>query len=339
MNTKVFFPYSWHIDDKEEEITCIRIYGIDENNKNICVRVDNFTPYVYIELPCNIKWTSSKAQLVGNKIDQIAGIKKPLKKVLMLKKRLYGAHIDLDTGKRKLYPYLLCSFSSREDIKALGFKLRKPLSVVGMGKIPLKIHESDADPILQLTCCRNIPTAGWIKFYGKPVKSDKKLTLCDEEYKVKWKGLFPHESDLVPKPLIMGFDIEVNSTNPTRMPKAEVPGDKVFQISCVLAREGDKPSEYRKFLLTLGDPDPKITGKDVTIIKSTSESDLLISYTDFIRKYNPNIIVGYNILGFDIPYMIARAKYGCNACCISEFDKQGFNKTKQEKEKIIKWYS
>ena len=51
MEKKAFFAYSWHIDDTETEVTSIRIYGIDKQNKNVCVRVDNFTPYVYIELP------------------------------------------------------------------------------------------------------------------------------------------------------------------------------------------------------------------------------------------------------------------------------------------------
>ena len=340
MQQNYFFPYSWHVDEKEEEITSIRVYGLDKNNKNVCLRIDNFTPYIYMELPSHIKWTSSKAQMVSNKIDEIAGFQKPLKKILVYKKKLYGAHLDIDTGKRKQFPYLLCTFSSKNDIKSLGFKIRKPFNICGLGRVFLKMHESDADPILQLTCCRNIPTAGWIKFHGKLVTDFQKLTLCDYEYKVKWKHLFPDENcNLVPRPLIMGFDIEVNSTNPTRMPKAEVPGDKVFQVSCVLARDGDSPDNYEKYILTLGDPDQKITGKDVKILTYTCESDLLLGYTEFIRSKNPNIIVGYNILGFDIPYMIARAKFGCNACCIGEFDKQGFHKTKHAKERIIKWSS
>ena len=340
MQQNYFFPYSWHVDEKEEEITSIRVYGLDKNNKNVCLRIDNFTPYIYMELPSHIKWTSSKAQMVSNKIDEIAGFQKPLKKILVYKKKLYGAHLDIDTGKRKQFPYLLCTFSSKNDIKSLGFKIRKPFNICGLGRVFLKMHESDADPILQLTCCRNIPTAGWIKFHGKLVTDFQKLTLCDYEYKVKWKHLFPDENcNLVPRPLIMGFDIEVNSTNPTRMPKAEVPGDKVFQVSCVLARDGDSPEDYEKYILTLGDPDQKITGKDVKILTYTCESDLLLGYTEFIRSKNPNIIVGYNILGFDIPYMIARAKFGCNSCCIGEFDKQGFHKTKHAKERIIKWSS
>ena len=47
MTANVFFPYSWQLDDTEEEITSIRIYGLGEDNQNICLRVDNFTPYVY----------------------------------------------------------------------------------------------------------------------------------------------------------------------------------------------------------------------------------------------------------------------------------------------------
>jgi DNA polymerase elongation subunit (family B) len=291
MERHQFFPYSWHIDDKEEDITCIRIYGIDKNNKNVCVRVDNFTPYVYLELPDKISWTTSKAQLVGNKLDELLGYQKPLKKVLMMKKRLYGAHID-SNGIKKLFPYLFCSFSSRKDIKTLSFKLRNSLSILGLGAIRLKVHESDADEILQLTCCRQIPTSGWIEFEGKKQEENEKLTLCDFEFKVKWKYLSAIDSDFIPKPKIMGFDIEVNSSNPSAMPNPNKPGDKIFQISCVISRYEDTPDNYEKYLLTLGQPDQTIVGDDVLIYMYDTEADLLIGFTKFIREENPNLIVG-----------------------------------------------
>ena len=335
MEIHQFFPYSWHIDDEEEEITCIRIYGIDENNKNICVRVDNFTPYVYIELPDRVKWNSGTAQLVGNKIDELLGRQKPIKKVLMMKKRLYGAHIELN-GTTKLFPFLFCSFSSRKDIKTLGYKLRNTVNVVGLGALKLKIHESDADVILQLTCCRQISTAGWLEFHGKRQQEDDKLTLCDDEFKVKWKHLSPIISDKVPCPKIMGFDIEVNSTNPSAMPNPNKPGDKIFQISCVISRYGESTDKYEKYLLTLGQPDQHVVGDEVLIYMYDTEADLLTGFTDFIREENPNIIVGYNILGFDIPYMIDRAKFNM---CIFNFDQQGFHKYAHAREKTIKWSS
>jgi DNA polymerase elongation subunit (family B) len=335
MKSGLFFPYSWHIDEQETEVTCIRVYGLNENNENICLRIDNFTPYVYIELPPNINWNASNAQMVVNKLNEILKQQRPLSCVLQWKYKLYGAYLD-NYGNRKKFPYLFCSFSNRGDIKSLSYKLKNNHHIIGLGSLKFKIHESDADPILQFTCCRKIPTAGWIEYHGKEVSESEKLTLCDYEYKVKWKHVSPIERNDVAKPKIMGFDIEVNSTNPSAMPQSHKVGDKVFQISCVLARDGDSPDNYEKYLLTLGQPDQDIVGDDVLIYMYETEAALLEGFTDFIREENPNIIVGYNILGFDIPYMIARAKLNM---CIFDFDKQGFHKFAHAKERIIKWSS
>ena len=65
------FVYYSCIDEKETEVTSIRMYGLNEKHQNICIRIDNFTPYVYIELPSDIVWTESKAQLISQKIDKI----------------------------------------------------------------------------------------------------------------------------------------------------------------------------------------------------------------------------------------------------------------------------
>jgi DNA polymerase elongation subunit (family B) len=337
LEQKRIFPYHWYIDDKEKEVTCIRVYGINESGENICMRIDDFTPYAYLELPTDIEWSPSKAQLVGNKIDEMLKEQQPIKKALVYKKRLYGAHIKSD-GERKLFPYLFCSFSNVNDLKTLGYRIRnKSINVVGCGIMRMKIHESDASPILQLTCCRDISTAGWINFHGKEVLGDDKITIVDHEYKVKYKHLFPYDSNILPKPMVMGFDIEVNSHNPGKFPDAREPGDKVFQISCVLARDGDHPDDYKPYLLTLGDPDQVMTGMNVEIRRFKTEANLLIGFKDLIRETNPNIIVGYNILGFDIPYLIDRSKEVC--LCFTEFSKQGFHKFNVSNEKTIKWSS
>jgi DNA polymerase elongation subunit (family B)/intein/homing endonuclease len=330
-----FFTYSWHLDEDEEEITSIRIYGVDEKNENVCIRVNDFTPYVYIELPEYIT-TVSKAQLIGNKIDEIAGLTKPLKKTLVMKKKLYYAQINKNTNKPLLFPYLCCSFSNQKDIRFLSYKINKPMNILGIGIVRLKMHEQNANPILQLTCCRDIPTAGWVTFDGKRMEGEDKLTLCNHEFKVRYRNLNKYDSVVISKPLIMGFDIEVNSTNPSAMPNAEKHGDKVFQISCIFAREGCDEKDYEKILLSLGKPDINVVGKDSTVIPYDTEADLLMGFTQLIRDKNPNIIVGYNILGFDIPYMIKRAKLNL---CLLDFDKQGFTKYTHAKETTIIWSS
>ncbi len=332
--TNEIFTYSWNIDEDEKEITCIRVYGLDKFNNNICIRINNFYPWIYIELPDDIIWNSTKSQNVVNKINELLRDKKPLKSSLEYKNKLYGAYLD-ENGNTKKYLYIKLYFSSVNDIKMLGYALRKKQNIIGVGNnVQLKIHESDADPILQLVCSRNLKTSGWLKFIGKEVLNDDKISLCDKEYIVKYTNICNSKIKIVINPLILSFDIEVNSTNPSAMPNATKYGDKIFQISCILSRELD--TEIYQYLFSLGEPNEEIVGKDVKIYMCESESDILIKFSEFICEKNPNIITGYNILGFDIPYMIQRAEMHL---CITEFKRQGFIKNMASKKRTIKWTS
>jgi len=311
------------------------MYGLGENQQNICIRINNFTPYVYIELPSDVTWNESKAQLISRKIDQLMGSARPLKKALTYRYKLYGANLAAD-GTRRKFPFLFCSFSSKNDINVLCAKLKKDIgTIVGIGsRIKLKVHEQDASPLLQLICARNIHSVGWISFKGTEVSSDEKITICDEEYFVKWKDIMKYETDVIGNPLIMGFDIEVNSSNPAAMPNADKMGDKIFQISCVFTR--DNKEEEESFLLTLGETTKELLGEKINFISFKTEGELLIGFTELVRRKNPNVIVGYNILGFDIPYMIKRQeKQGCG----KEFTTMGFHAYNPAIQRTIKWSS
>jgi DNA polymerase elongation subunit (family B) len=365
---KKFFTYSWHIDEEEKNITVIRIYGLDENNENVCVIVNDFTPYVYLQLPEDVKWDSSSAQLLGGYIDRLlTGSKRdtnynkkeqeqdrtPVVKKLMWKKRLYYA----TSTDKETFPYLMCAFNHQQDIRELSYKLRRPIMIPGLfneAKI-IKMHENNASPVLQMTSLRKISTAGWVSFDTldsrvKTVKSGSKTTYAKHEYIVSWKCLNPVESDKVARPLLMGYDIEVNSSIPTSMPNHNRPEDVVFQISCVFGRQGSKQETYENYILTLGKIDEKILNgrkarnpegkeKPENLIKAISydtEADLLLGFVKLMQEKQPNICIGYNIFTFDIPYMIERA---VSSFCIYDFDKQGMNIGGHAKRKEIDWSS
>lgn len=44
------------------------------------------------------------------------------------------------------------------------------------------------------------------------------------------------------------------------------------------------------------------------VIEHTKESDMLVGWKDFVAKVDPDVIIGYNIAGFDFPYLLDRAK-------------------------------
>lgn len=328
MERNKLFTYSWHVDKLVLEQTIIRVYGLDINNKNICIRVTGFTPYIYLELPTNLVWNSTKIQALGEAIDKLIlkdSNNIPITKELCMMHKMYGAHIDSE-GKRKKFPYMRCAFANKEGIEQLARKLRSyPIHVVGIGSVRLFVHEQTADPVLQFTTCRNLPVSGWVQFKGTRVAPEDQLTRCDLEYTVFWTDTLPYNCEILARPLIMAYDIEANSSNPARMPKSTEEGDKVFQISCVFCRYGDKPNDWIPYLLSLGDPDPKIVNsrQETIIRKFETEGDLLVGFVTLINELNPNILAGFNLLGFDIQYMVERAK---REFVYPEFSLQGFHR-------------
>ena len=83
-----------------------------------------------------------------------------------------------------------------------------------------------------------------------------------------------------------------------------VEGDKVIQIGTTINRYGEKDC-YLKHIITLGSCDPI----DGTIVEEyDNEKDVLLAWTKFIQKLDPDIITGYNIFGFDFAFIMDRVE-------------------------------
>jgi DNA polymerase elongation subunit (family B) len=81
-------------------------------------------------------------------------------------------------------------------------------------------------------------------------------------------------------------------------------GDKVTFIGSTFMNYGDaKP--YLNHCLVLGTCDDVA---DATIDTVTTEAQLLVAWTKLIDEENPDIIIGYNIFGFDYQFMFHRAQ-------------------------------
>ena len=62
---------------------------------------------------------------------------------------------------------------------------------------------------------------------------------------------------------------------------------------------------------------------DVDYIKCSSEIDLVHRFTDFWCKYNPDIITGWNVKFFDIPYLMNRFRYLMGDDYLNQFSPWG----------------
>ena len=143
----IFFPYHWHIEETDRNLL-IHIFGLTRKKKSIHVIINDFKPWVFIELPFEqeITWTRTTAKMVGNKIDRICGKREnyngdmiqgtaPIKKEFILMKKLYYASTN-----NKTFPFIKLTFATVQHAKKLSWKVKRPIIVPGLGKLNLKCH-------------------------------------------------------------------------------------------------------------------------------------------------------------------------------------------------------
>ena len=98
-------------------------------------------------------------------------------------------------------------------------------------------------------------------------------------------------------------------------------GDEVTFIGSTFMKHGDiKP--YRNNCIVVGscsNPDPSSTEIDCY----TTEREALVAWSELIQSENPDIMIGYNIFGFDYKFMFYRA---LELNCVEEFLQVSRNK-------------
>ena len=317
-----FFPFQWqyedvHIDDEGKCLqTMIHIYGWNEKNESVHLRIEDFPIPIWVELPDNIEWTDNRFEIIQRFLSSLNKDPSMNPKSIMLeyKQPLYFASIEEDLAnagkyKNKLYPYLQVTFRNTKAVDYFSYRLKNEVYVPGIEKMTLKCHcyEKSTTPIIKLLAWKQLPSANWIYAKGTYIDKDNRQTTKQHEYVCSFKHLKSHpDSDTLPivYPKVLSFDNEAYSSNSGSMPKSDEPKDVVFMIGCTICSIKDKKKVYDKYLLVIGECDPVEGAK---VISFKSELQLFVGFTRFIKEHDPDVIIGYNIFGWDIKYMVERA--------------------------------
>lgn len=316
------FIYQWvHVETKDMNRCDIRGYGISEEGKNICIEVEDFRPWLTIELKQD-HHASIRA------IKQCLGDKKPYKSIQLSEKtRLYFYQND------KTFPFYKIKFYSNEARKQFYYFYKKnSRCYIDRRANKILVHDYEASPILQFLCSRDLPSCGWIEFLdaenAKKYNKTSLLTRNCEEYIIDNRRLKrvdnKHE---IPTFKTFSFDLEVYSHFENKMPSADDIEDVIFQISVII-----RDTTRKEYLFSLGKP---FVLEDCTVFSFDSEKDLLQAFVEFVKKEDPHIWIGYNIFGFDIPYLVAR----CNRYRIDGIYKIGMLRKDKAVFKEVKWSS
>ena len=318
-----FFPFQWNYTDERrgyELRTIIRVWGWNQRNEGVCVRIEDFDIPMWVELPMTINdkhitWTELSILKVSTHLAQSLGIKDnmaPSSIDLDYRNRLYNNEFFKQDGvyKSKDFPFLRICFRSQKALLDFAYKLNNPQDIPGIGKILLRCHCSSKNltPVMKLFALRKIPSSNWIFARGTPASSKQSNKLY--EYIVSCNNLMAHpKADQQPivHPKVCSFDIETYSCDHNRFPDYNHPEDKIMQIGCTFAKKG---VVSRKVVLTLGKPvkPKKVEDDDFEIVEYSSEGKLLVGWSELVIKEDPDVLIGYNIFGFDIRYMVKRAE-------------------------------
>ena len=110
-----------------------------------------------------------------------------------------------------MFPYLMLAFSSQMIEDLILTRKQKAILYVELVVCIVKFMKKMQVHSNFIVIVLFQPQDG--AFKGKKTDEDEQITICDEEYSVKWKNVKYEDGDEMPQPLILSMDIEVNSTN------------------------------------------------------------------------------------------------------------------------------
>lgn len=307
-------PYHYEVKETKEDLAFdeIRVYATDRESKRHIIHIRDFGNTVYLQLPPKdengdeFKWGFRAAQSVTDYIlfclkpdDRSANPQdhQPISTEPVMRRTLYYYQ-------KNQSPFIRMVFKSKMALKHAVSLLRTPRKISKLNKT-FKFTILEDDIVLHRKFCteKNMRYTDWISC--SVVNSDARricryINACewDVAHSTVVKLTDPIYKSISVNMTIFTFDIEVYSDG--GFPNAFHPKHEVFMISITVHRFMDL-SNVKKYCYHTVDVCDR--DDDVKRVKFESEKSLLQAYSDLIIESDPTIITGYNILGFDLPYM------------------------------------
>ena len=299
----------------------IRIYGTikdGDQNKKIFVKVKNYTPYFYVEIPKH--WSKQKTQILIDTVKREVLKFKPDHVNSLKSWETVDKNIFWEFTNYKFFTFVRLIFHSYDGFKAYERIFNRTIKNILLDPKPkkYKLYESNIEPLLRCMHIRKINSVGWVKINGgkyNHFSTNNNPSINDIGIYTDWTNLDPIDDNTIVPLIIAAFDLECTSGDGS-FPQPQRDDDKIIQIGTTFSRYGEDEC-YFKHIITLGSCDP-IDG--VAIESYNNEAQVLLAWTALIKKMNPDIITGYNIFGFDYKYLEERAK---KLGCYTSFSKLG----------------
>lgn len=287
----------------------VLLFGRTEEGYSITARVP-FFPFIYAKVPQ--EW---RAPEIGYFRDEIAKrLNLDVKDVRVnpeKRKQMYGWIPDrrnpTKTAELLVVKISVPNGQKLNHLKGL-LKGRYGMNIPNVGAgVKITTWETRVDLVHKFCDTTKIVPSGWVRVsrYEAP---DGFISHSQIEIKSLIANISPLEKADIPPLLIASVDGEMYSSN-HQFPNPLNKNDFVITIGTTLWRFGTDQTDgknFERFAFCLKETAPV---KDCTVIWCNDEQELLKKWRDFIAvEADPDIVIGYNILGFDWKYFGFRAQ-------------------------------
>ncbi|RWR92782.1 DNA polymerase delta catalytic subunit isoform X1 [Cinnamomum micranthum f. kanehirae] len=284
----------------------LRIFGVTKEGHSVCCHVHGFEPYFYISCPPGMgpdDISRFHQTLEGKMREANRNSRAPkfVVRIQMMQKRSI-----MHYQKQKSQPFLKIVVALPTMVASCRGILERGIQIDGLGCKSFITYESNVLFALRFMIDCNIVGGNWIEVpVGKYKKTAKTISYSQLEFDCLYSELISHPpegefSKMAPF-RILSFDIECAGRKGLF---PEPSHDPVIQVANLVTLQGeDRP--FVRNVMTLKSCAP-IVGVDV--MSFDTEREVLLAWRDFIREVDPDVIIGYNICKFDLPYLIERAE-------------------------------
>lgn len=246
----------------------IELYGRTTEHKQICVQVEGFEPYFYVHAE------EDKLNKVKEEIEKL--------EIKTRDRTVRPAHVEMVTRKIKISDESLLKVYAGlpQDVEYLRSAIQ---SIKGV----TSLYDADIPFVRRFLIDSQIIPLMRCMAEGEAVEARARVPV------IRAKEVKPENSETYENLRILAFDIETLITETDEISTAETPIVMLGLYSehfrrVIVAREFQTKLDY------------------VECVKS--EKELLLKFREYMEKLQPDVLVGYYSDGFDLPYILARAK-------------------------------
>lgn len=284
------------------------------DGNSVCAHVHGFSPYLYVIAPSDFQKShlpEFQEKLNAVVIKDIKSNKDNIQEAILKVEIVQKQSIQFYTGEDKVN-FIKITVALPRLIAAVKRLLEREIIMNDINFQDCRTFESNIDFDIRFMVETRVVGCSWIELppntWRQRVNGSNPApeTRCQLEVDVAYDKFIAHEPEgewsKVAPFRILSFDIECAGRKGI-FPEPEV--DEVIQIANMIMKQGEKEPFVRN-VFTLKSCAPIIGSQ---VLSFEKETQLLSAWSEFVRECDPDIITGYNINNFDIPYLINRSKH------------------------------